>query len=97
MSEFDRLWRGARDPREFLAKGLEASEHSEQGWLRDGLHDQPGSLFSKNGCTSGQFQVARNPQRLVAAVPEQPDVAFDNHGVLRFIGICRTYAIAGGA
>jgi hypothetical protein len=90
MSDLDRLWRLTLDPRELLAKGLEAREYSEQGRPRNGFHDQPGSLFSQSGCPTRQFHVAGNPQRLIATVPEESDVAFSVHDVLRCIGICRT-------
>jgi hypothetical protein len=79
MSEFDRLRGGAREPGELFVKGLELREYSEQRWPGHGLYNQPGSLFPESRGTTGQLQVARNSQRLVAAVPEKSNETFSVH------------------
>jgi len=54
----------------------------EQGKQRAPLHgfdDQPIALFADNGFIARQLEVARNPQRLVAAILEQADVTLGVH------------------
>ena len=43
--------------------------------MRDGLDDQTVFFFAQNDLVTRKLQLARNPQRLIAAVSEQPGTA----------------------
>ncbi len=71
--------------------GLPLGKEGEQGARLHGLNDQSVSLLAHDGLIAWQFELAGNPQRLVATVLEQADMAFGEHkGVLR----CLAYIMA---
>jgi hypothetical protein len=63
----------------------EPRQNGQERSRRRRFDDEPLPLFSNNGVFTGQFELARNSNRLVAPIPEQFDVSFptcDSVGVM---------------
>jgi len=74
-SEFHRRLRELVDDREILLDRVQGRQKGEQGARRRRLDDEAIAFLAKDRILPGQLELARNADRLVATVPEKPDVS----------------------
>src|ERR1700674_1262376 len=70
------------DGRKLLVERNPCGQELQERRSRHRLDDEPISLLPQQGLAAGKLEVARNAQRLVAPISEQPYLAFGRHDIL---------------
>src|SRR5437867_13007076 len=84
ISQIDRPGRRPLDAREVLVEWFQGREDREQRRPCHWFKDEAMPFLSQDRLAPRHFQIPRNPQRLVASIPEQADVPFDARGARVF-------------
>src|SRR5213594_3604375 len=91
-SELDGFCRGPWNRWELLVEGLQPRQDGQQCRSSQWYDDQASAFLAQRRSPPGEFEVARDSQRLVPTVSEETNLAFCIHVTTPgTAGICRTY------